>query len=206
MSNFRDLWAESELNFETLDENHNYSVGTDEAPVFVRVDKFDEAMPHPALLFEGPLPTKENPMPEVTKPRHIGVYGHVCGATLSTRRPARDEWKEWHKARRDYLLGGKRVARTGRGYTVFPEDKRVNDAILGCANKYVAANIDRETGLPCEEFRDLAAHLASSAIERTVERGFHWAHIDKHAAAYLRKLRASDSITTNQLRNKGLKI
>ena len=56
MSDFRTLWEASELDTETLSENHDYAVGTDEAPVFVRVDKFDEKMPQPLPVFEGPLP------------------------------------------------------------------------------------------------------------------------------------------------------
>lgn len=112
------------------------------------------------------------------------------------------EWREWNRVRSKYLLGGARVGRTGRGYTVFPEDEAVNAAILGTANKLVQARIDDETGLPCERFRDLCSHLAL-CVETTAEGNYSTFYLAKHASAYLRKMAATQSITDNQTRNKG---
>jgi hypothetical protein len=177
MTDFYALWEASNRSLNELDEAHSYTVGDDETtPTFPRLEKFQAAEPIRNKNFSGPLDNRT----------------HDAGEP--------DKWKEWNKVYRRALLGGKRVARTGRGYTVFPACPDVNAAILGCANKFLPSKMD-EAGLPCEEFRDLCAHLAAHGVEKTAEGGYHWAFIEKLAAAYLRKQSSLASFTENQLRN-----
>lgn len=206
---FYDLWENSDRPLKVLNENHSYSVGGEDSPTFERIEKFDAAMPNPTPSFEGPLPTEvgrdedgkliiENAVPHLPA---RGKYGNVCqGASLSPRRPERDEWKEWNKARRDLLLGGKRITRTGRGYTVFPADKKVNRDILGVANKYIQARINPETGLPCEEFRDLANHLATNGLRHFADGTVSTYYLEEEAHLYLRKQGSAASLSNQHLK------
>lgn len=212
MTDFYTLWDKSKRSPALLVKNHAYSVGTDEAPVFARLDEYDEAQPHAAPLFEGPLPEflgyddegavlSANAMPELTHTRTSTATRTFCGASLSPRRQLDDPWKAWSRTRSRALLGGARITRTGRGYTVFPEDDAVNKAILGCANKFIPASIDAETGYPCEDFRDLCAHLAE-CVETTADGSFSTHYLAKHATAYLRKMDATQTLSHDQLHQK----
>ena len=59
-----------------------------------------------------------------------------------------DEWRKWNRTRTRELLGGGRIVRADRGgYVAFPDNKKVNAAILGAANKLIPSRFD-ENGLP----------------------------------------------------------
>lgn len=202
MSRFRKLWEASDTGREQLTENHHYTIGGNDSPTFSRVEMFDAAVPNPYLDFEGPLPTEENPMPELTERRPDTATLSFCGASLSPRRPEFDEWKEWNRARARLLLGGERVMRTGRGYTVFPEDEVINNAILGAANKIIAARIDQETGMPCEDFRDLCNHLVAEGLHTYADGRVSTFYLTQKAVEYVKKTGTMTSASQRQLKPK----
>lgn len=111
------------------------------------------------------------------------------------------EWDQWQRVKVRTLLGGERIARTGRGYTVFPADAKVNAAILGTANKFIPACIDPSTGMPCEEFRDLCNHLVTDprGLYAFADGNISTQFLDKVAITYLKKLGTVTAATRYKL-------
>lgn len=110
------------------------------------------------------------------------------------------EWDEWHRVKCRHLLGEARVARTGRGYTVFPEDEAINKAILGAANKVVPARINQETGLPCEAFRDLCNHLVAEGLHTYADGRTSTFYLTQKAIEYVKKLGTPTSASQQHLK------
>lgn len=166
-------WLASDCSPGLLNQNHSYSVGKDDVPTFVRLDDFWAARPTSNV--------EADTVCECGRPSSWHCYAQVYSRVL---------------------LGGERVCRTGRGYTVYPADERINAAILGIANKYISPRF--ENGLPCEEFRDLCNQLVlklHTYVDGTVTTYF----LVKEASAYLKSQNATQSLTTSRLRktNKG---
>jgi len=110
------------------------------------------------------------------------------------------EWLDWHRTRAKLLLGGARIARTGRGYTVYPQDETINKAILGAANKVIPSRINPETGLPCEEFRDLCQHLVIDGLRTFADGKVSTYYLSQEAIEYVKKLGTPTAATSYQLR------
>lgn len=160
--NFAELWRKSDRSPSLLSKNHTYAAGTDETPVFARVDEYLAAEP----------------------PRDSAA------------------WDEWQRVKCDVLLGEGRVARTGRGYTVFPACPQVNADILEIAQHYMPFYFN-DKGLPPEPVRDLCAHLFL-CVETMADGKLSTVFLPQEAAKYLRQLSTHTSVsdrlleTTNQ--------
>ncbi len=167
-------WKETERPLALLNQNHRYSVGTDEVPIFARLDEWWSERPTSNLRrIDG---------------RKI-ERGCGCGGPSA--------WDCSAKVYSQEALGGGRVGRTGRGYTVYPEDEDINAAILGTANKFIEPMFDN--GLPCEAFRDLCNQLVLE-IHTYPDGTMTTYFLPKMAAAYLRSNNAAQTLTTSQLR------
>lgn len=177
-------WKATELPREQLHVNHQSRAGDDGAPVFARLAAWFEKMPTSDLDWEGDLPTAENRNGDRRRVEAPCECGGPSAWTCATR------------VYNHFALGGGRIGRTGRGFTVYPEDPAINAAILGVANKYIEPHF--EDGLPCEEFRDLCNELATrlhTYADGTVTTYF----LPQEAAAYLRSTNAAQTWSTNQL-------
>lgn len=213
---FRELWERSERSPALLGKNHGYTNGGGDAPEFHRVEEYDAAMPNALPVFEGPLPEflgydddgnvlAANAMPELTHVRASTATRTFCGASLSPRRQLGDPWKAWSRTRAQLLLGGGRVGRTARGYTVFPADEGVNKAIIGCANKFFPTSLG-ENGVPrSEEFRDLCSHLALDGVRKFADGTFSTYYLKEEAVSYLRKVGTDVSTSTQHLKPRATK-
>jgi hypothetical protein len=176
MTDFYSLWESMALSCEELAKAHSYTVGDDETtPTFPRIEKFQEAEPIRNKNFSGPLDNRT----------------HDAGTP--------DKWKEWNRVHRRALLGGKRVARTGRGYTVFPACPMVNAAILEIAQRYIPFRFD-ERGLPPEEVRDLCAYLYD-CVETLADGRFSTVFLAVEGAKYLRKRGTPIAISDRKFEN-----
>ncbi len=171
-------WKKTERSLALLNQNHRYSAGTDEIPIFARLDEWWSERPTSNLRWKDGRKIER---------------GCACGGPSA--------WACFAKVYSRKALGGERVTRTGRGYTVFPDDADINAAILGTANKFIEPMF--ENGLPCEEFRDLCNELVLEL--HTYSTGMTTTYfLPKSAAAYLRAKNASQTMTTSYL-HKGRK-
>lgn len=177
------VWAKSDCAQKLLDHNHAYTVGTEEAPEFVRITDYFKHEPARGLTWSGPRGARTN-----------NATPCACGKP--------DAWKCWHAVLQGEVLGGDRVARTGRGYTVFPECPVVNYTILSAVAKVVPLRQDPETGLPCEEARDLASHLAMRGVRTNADGSFSTYFLMQEAVAYFRKTKTPGSISNETANNR----
>ncbi len=167
-------WKKTERPLALLNQNHRYSIGTDEIPIFARLDEWWSERPSSNVRWKDQRKIER---------------GCSCGGPSA--------WECFAKVYSRQALGGGRVRRTGRGYTVYPDDEGINAAILGTANKFIEPLF--ENGVPCEEFRDLCNQLVldiHTYPDGTITTYF----LPKMAAAYLRANNVTQSVTVSQLR------
>jgi hypothetical protein len=180
---FSKIWGKSDCAGKLLDRNHSYQVGTNEVPEFLRLADYDKHEPVRGLTWSGELPTKDNYQGNRTN----NARTCECGKP--------DAWQCWQDVKNNLVLGGERVARTGRGYTVFPQDLSVNAAILGTANKFFPTSLSN-SGIPLsEDFRDLCSFLALDGVRTNADGSFSTYYLALEAKAYLRKQGAIQCIS-----------
>jgi len=154
---FEKLWRNTDNGSARVDENFNYTKGDDSTTIVSeRLDKFFESEPVRAIEQARPC---------------------ECGAP--------DVWKCWHATKSSDVLGGGRVARTGRGYTVHP-DEEVNRDILRTAQAYIPFAITGDE-LPPEDVRDLCSYLYTK-VKQLANGDFCTVFLGNEAAMYLREL------------------
>jgi len=154
---FEKLWRNTDNGSARVDENFNYTKGDDSTTIVSeRLDKFFEAEPVRAIEQARPC---------------------ECGAP--------DVWKCWHATKSSDVLGGGRVARSGRGYVVFPADAGINEDILDLAQHYFPFVLD-EHGLPPEDARDLCSYLYGE-VEWMADGRPSSVFLPQKAARYLRE-------------------
>jgi hypothetical protein len=183
------IWKGTDRPRHLLDANHFYTVGTDETPEFLRLDEYNKHEPARGLTWSGELPTKDNYQGNRTN----NARKCECGKP--------DAWRCWYHVFRGAMLGGARVARTGRGYTVYPDCQTVNYQILAAVASVIPLRKDAND-IPCEEARDLASHLAMNGLYKQADGSVSTYFLVTEAAAYFRKTQSATCLSHDLAHNR----